>query len=147
LSPTSPTDLISLFMLGFLGTGHCIGMCGPLVVALPGQFDNWRAHLIYNLGRLATYSTVGGLLGLAGSGLSRIAIQQAASPMAWIARVQVGISIFSAAFLLLFGLTRLGLLREPRWMASAAPQRIPGYRSASGAYLTEKPFGGFWSWA
>jgi sulfite exporter TauE/SafE len=130
LSPTSPTDLISLFMLGFLGTGHCIGMCGPLVVALPGQFDNWRAHLIYNLGRLATYSTVGGLLGLAGSGLSRIAIQQAASPMAWIARVQVGISIFSAAFLLLFGLTRLGLLREPRWMASAAPQRIPGYRSA-----------------
>ncbi|WP_413815108.1 sulfite exporter TauE/SafE family protein, partial [Desulfosarcina sp.] len=32
---TTPIDMIALFMLGLLGTGHCIGMCGPLVVALP----------------------------------------------------------------------------------------------------------------
>ena len=126
----SNLDLISMFMLGLLGTGHCIGMCGPLVVALPGQFGSWSAHLIYNFGRILTYSLVGGILGMLGSGLVRLAEHQASSPMSWLARTQVGVSIFAAAFLLLFGLTRLGLLREPAWMAIATPQKIPGYRSA-----------------
>ncbi len=130
MTAASNVDLISMFMLGLLGTGHCIGMCGPLVVALPGQFGGWTAHLIYHLGRIGTYSLVGGILGMVGSVLTRIAEQQALSPMVWIARIQVSVSVFAAVFLLLFGLARLGLVREPAWMARATPQKVPGYRSA-----------------
>ncbi|WP_083456754.1 sulfite exporter TauE/SafE family protein [Desulfosarcina cetonica] len=42
---TTSMDFAALFMLGLLGTGHCIGMCGPLVVALPGQTGRLSAHL------------------------------------------------------------------------------------------------------
>ena len=98
MTPASNVDLVSMFMLGLLGTGHCIGMCGPLVVALPGQFGSWSAHLIYNLGRIATYSLVGGIMGMIGSGLTRLAEHQAVSPMTWIARTQVGGFPFCSCF-------------------------------------------------
>ena len=35
-------DIISMFLLGLFGTGHCIGMCGPLVLAIPGAIWFWR---------------------------------------------------------------------------------------------------------
>jgi sulfite exporter TauE/SafE len=122
-------DLISMFMLGLLGTGHCIGMCGPLVVALPGQFGGITAHLAYHLGRIVTYSLVGGIMGMAGGELARLAEHLAVSPTSLLARTQVAVSLVAAVFLLLFGLVRLGLLKEPLWLAIANPKMIPGYGS------------------
>ena len=59
-----------MFVSGFLGGfGHCIGMCGPVVAAhalnSPGR--RFLPHCLYNLGRITTYSMVGGLMGLTGS--------------------------------------------------------------------------------
>jgi uncharacterized protein len=125
---TVPIDMTALFMLGLLGTGHCIGMCGPLVVALPGQTGRWAAHLAYHAGRLITYGIIGSAMGAAGSGLIRLASVVGANPVVWISRVQVGISILAGLFLLFFGLSRLGFLAEPQWMAVAAPTRMPGWR-------------------
>lgn len=59
-----------MFSSGLLGGfGHCIGMCGPLVAAysIPLGREAWVPHLLYNSGRIMTYSILGGLVGLAGS--------------------------------------------------------------------------------
>jgi hypothetical protein len=125
---TTPIDTAALFMLGLLGTGHCIGMCGPLVVALPGQTGRLTAHLAYHAGRLITYGIIGSAMGAAGSGLIRLASAVGASPVQWVARMQVGIGFLAGLFLLFFGLSRLGLFAEPQWMAVAVPTRLPGWR-------------------
>ncbi len=115
-------------MLGLLGTGHCIGMCGPLVVALPGQTGRFSAHLAYHAGRLITYGVIGGSMGAAGGGLIGLSSAVGGNPMVWITRVQVGLSLLAGLFLLFFGLSRLGFVAEPRWLAIAVPNRMPGWR-------------------
>lgn len=51
------------------GFGHCIGMCGPIVAAfsLGEQDRGWVRHLLFNLGRVTTYTILGGFAGLSGS--------------------------------------------------------------------------------
>lgn len=59
-----------MFISGFLGGfGHCIGMCGPVVAAyaLNPAGNRYLPQLLYNFGRITTYSIIGGLLGLTGS--------------------------------------------------------------------------------
>lgn len=63
--------LISAFMLGLLGSGHCLGMCGGLMGALslaarPGQRGRWPLLLCYNLGRVLSYALAGLILGSLG---------------------------------------------------------------------------------
>ena len=123
----SSLDLYSLFLLGLLGTGHCIGMCGPLVLAIPTQTGRISAHLLYNLGRIATYAGVGAFMGGVGVGLSVLAGAAGGDPLAWIARIQVAFSMAASALLLFLGLFRLGILVEPDWMAVASPLKIPGF--------------------
>jgi sulfite exporter TauE/SafE len=124
----TPVDALALFMLGLMGSGHCIGMCGPLVVALPGQTGRFTAHLAYHAGRLMTYSIIGAVMGAAGSGLIHLAAAVGASPMVWMTRAQVSISLAAGVFLLLFGLCQVGLVAEPAWLAIAVPSRMPGWR-------------------
>jgi len=55
---------------GFLGGfGHCMGMCGPVVAAyaLHPARTSLLPQLLYNLGRITTYSIIGGIMGLTGS--------------------------------------------------------------------------------
>lgn len=49
-----------------LGSLHCVGMCGGIVMALPPQKS---AHALYHLGRLLGYLLIGTLAGLAGNWL------------------------------------------------------------------------------
>jgi uncharacterized protein len=121
----SGLDLYSMFLLGFLGTGHCIGMCGPLVIAFPAGHDRFAAHLFYHLGRIGTYTVVGGIMGGLGAGILKTATLSGGDPLVWVARLQVGISGLAALFLVGFGLFRIGLISEPSWMSSAFPERIP----------------------
>src|SRR5574340_348577 len=64
-------SLISVFLVGLLGGTHCVGMCGGIVGALslqmPANVPQWRFHLAYNLGRLASYAFAGVLVGAAGA--------------------------------------------------------------------------------
>lgn len=123
-------DWVSMFLLGLLGAGHCLGMCGPLVVALPGHYERWQAHWIYHGGRLITYTLVGAAMGGIGYGLIRLAALDPDTALIWVTRMQIGLSLVAALFLALLGLSRLGLLSEPAWMAVAGPQRVPGYGTA-----------------
>jgi sulfite exporter TauE/SafE len=118
----------SMFMLGIFGTGHCIGMCGPLVIAFPARSGKFGSHVYYHLGRIVTYMVIGSMMGGIGAGLAEIATETGGNYPVWIARIQIGVSFVAALFLLMFGLARLGIIREPGWMAMASPDKIPGYR-------------------
>ena len=121
-------DLISLLFLGLLGTGHCVGMCGPLVVAFPGRTGRFSPHVYYHFGRLVTYSGIGALMGSAGAGLVIISAATGGDHLQSMARVQVVLSLLAALFLLYFGLCQLGIFKQPRWMLLVSPNRVPGYR-------------------
>jgi sulfite exporter TauE/SafE len=65
-------QLLSAFILGLLGGGHCLGMCGGLMgaltLAIPAEQRSrrWRLLLVYNLGRIVSYACIGLLVGLLG---------------------------------------------------------------------------------
>jgi uncharacterized protein len=122
------SSLVPLFLLGFSGTGHCIGMCGPLVIAFPGKGGGIRAHLWYHAGRIATYTFVGILMGSVGLALAKIATLAGFDYLATLARIQLLFSLLAGVFLLIFGLGQLGILRQPEWLIISNPKMIPGYR-------------------
>lgn len=70
----------SAISLGLLSSLHCLGMCGPLVLAIPGQGDTkvqaTMTALEYNLGRITTYVLLGLFFGLLGQGLLMSQTQQ-----------------------------------------------------------------------
>jgi sulfite exporter TauE/SafE len=64
----------TLMISGFLGSlGHCLGMCGPLVImigvqrARSGRGNTWRVHLLYHSARITVYGVLGGIVGAIGS--------------------------------------------------------------------------------
>lgn len=59
-----------VFSTAFLGSGHCLGMCGPVVAALSlarGGGQGGLFHLLYHGGRLTTYTGIGITAGWVGS--------------------------------------------------------------------------------
>ncbi len=72
--------IITGFVLGFLTSFHCMGMCGPIAIALP-LYGNSRLQklfggILYNLGRTTTYIIFGFILGLFGQGLGALGFQR-----------------------------------------------------------------------
>ena len=111
-------DLFSAFIIGLLGSGHCIAMCGGITTMLTSALPtankysqqqipvneqtvatnikhNKKITLIfaYNLGRIASYSFIGAIVGYSGS----IAAKNIGVPLA-------GLRMFSAVFVILLGL-------------------------------------------
>ncbi len=77
-------------MFGFFGSPHCIGMCGPVALALPsGGYKigfAWMGRiLLYNVGRAVTYALMGAVLGLIGSSVAGFGFQN---------EVSIGVGIF-----------------------------------------------------
>ncbi|MBK7468737.1 MAG: sulfite exporter TauE/SafE family protein [Saprospiraceae bacterium] len=46
-------------VIGFLGSFHCIAMCGPLAMAMPLQENKNWSILFYNTGRVFSYTLLG----------------------------------------------------------------------------------------
>ncbi len=71
---------ISALLLGLAGNLHCLGMCGPIAMALPvhnrGTLYKFSGLTGYNAGRLVTYSILGLLFGLFGRGLAMAGLQR-----------------------------------------------------------------------
>jgi sulfite exporter TauE/SafE len=74
---------LAAITLGFLGSLHCVGMCGPISMALPvvkpGKWHRILAILVYNAGRISTYAFFGALFGMAGKLFVISGFQQALS--------------------------------------------------------------------
>ncbi|MTI12459.1 sulfite exporter TauE/SafE family protein [Sansalvadorimonas verongulae] len=70
---TDQLSLTAAFVLGFLGGGHCVGMCGGIMSALsigsgapPRSFKSMSILLGYNFGRIFSYTLIGFLMGWLG---------------------------------------------------------------------------------
>lgn len=110
-------DLLSAFIIGLLGSGHCIVMCGGitsmLTSALPAANSQYSSHIIpvnnqsnfsvnysktvlvicYNVGRIVSYSFIGAIVGFTGA----IAAKNLGAPL-------VALRLISAIFMILLGL-------------------------------------------
>lgn len=90
------------FFIGLFGSVHCIGMCGPLAFAIPTFHTRWwlivADKLLYNSGRIITYSLLGLLIGLIGKQL-------------WLLGLQQGVSILTGILVIMAAITRLLKIR------------------------------------
>jgi len=68
-------NIITIISIAFLGSfGHCIGMCGGIVLAYStikieptsSKVSKTFAHLLYNFGRVLTYTILGVMFGALG---------------------------------------------------------------------------------
>jgi len=110
----TPREFSLVLSLGLARGLHCLGMCGPIVLAyglpLP-KGRRLRAHLSYHAGRILTYVLLGALAGAAGGALGLL------GRMAGLA---TGARIFAGAAMILAGLLMAG------WFPSNGLARIGG---------------------
>ena len=93
--------MLEVFILGLVGSLHCAGMCGPIAFSLPrgkGQMTFLIGRILYNSGRIVTYSILGGLVAMIGVGARFFQVQQA-------------LSIALGLILLIWGVRELGLIK------------------------------------
>lgn len=68
------------FVLGFVGSLHCAGMCGPLAISLPPTGRSaagfLAGRLAYNLGRIITYCFIGLIFGFIGRSFVLAGVQR-----------------------------------------------------------------------
>lgn len=57
---------VAAFIMGFVGSLHCVGMCGPLAMLIRGRGNAIVNRLAYNSGRILTYACMGIVVGFAG---------------------------------------------------------------------------------
>ena len=123
-------ELILVFVTGLTGSLHCLGMCGPLMVAYSLQQKAgrtaatsavpWSAgfihHLLFHLGRITTY----GLLGSFGAWLV-----QAGGLWESILSVRTFATLAGGVVMVLLGLVLLKVMPIPFTTLSASRQNRP----------------------
>ncbi|MBI4495839.1 MAG: sulfite exporter TauE/SafE family protein [Deltaproteobacteria bacterium] len=109
-------EFLPPFLIGFVGSLHCLGMCGPLVLAyslnLPGSrgegFSVWRRgflhHLAFHSGRILTY----GFLGAAAAGVGSLIGFPGA-----LLNLRGGVTLAGGCLMVLLGLVLLKILPLP----------------------------------
>ncbi len=106
--------LLAAFLVGFLGSMHCVGMCGGLVTTLSMSRPNiwWAGLMAYQAGRIITYTLLGLLAGILGLVLLQLA---------WFTHIQQGLTLIAGTLMILFGLTLAG------WLPDILAQRLNGF--------------------
>lgn len=137
--------LLSALVLGLLGGGHCLGMCGGLMAALtmaiPAEQRSRRLQLLiaYNLGRILSYAAAGLLIGLAGWAVAN-------SPGAMALRVAAALLLICMGLYLAgwwSGLTRIEALGRGLWRhIQPLASRLMPVASVPKALL----LGALWGW-
>ena len=83
------------FITGLAGSFHCVGMCGPIALALPvgnrSSLEVALSRILYNLGRIVTYSALGASFGYFGKTIYIAGYQQQLS-------ILVGVFILLSIF-------------------------------------------------
>lgn len=106
------TSILGGLAVGILGSFHCIGMCGPLALALPvhkmSELNKKLSIGLYNLGRMLTYTIIGILLGWFGSQFELWGLQKALS---------IGAGILVILFLIL------------RYTSIRLPLKVPAFQN------------------
>lgn len=91
------------FLLGLMGSVHCLGMCGPIALALPvGRLNTSGkivAALAHQAGRIFTYGLLGLIFGVVGKGFAMAGFQQ------WVSIVMGSLMVALALWPALHGKT------------------------------------------
>ncbi|KDE38541.1 Heavy-metal-associated domain (N-terminus) and membrane-bounded cytochrome biogenesis cycZ-like domain, possible membrane copper tolerance protein [Nitrincola lacisaponensis] len=141
---TEPLLFTTALLIGLLGSTHCIGMCGGIAASVGlstrqnGQ-SAWLILLGYNLGRIASYTLAGALLGIAGAlvatGITGVLLQT----LAGLLLIAMGLYVGQWWF----GITRLESLGGHLWRhLQPVAARILPVRSPTQAVL----LGIVWGW-
>ncbi len=145
----SQLDPVAALLIGFLGAGHCIAMCGGVAaafsMAIPPTQRRWQwlYLLSYNAGRIISYALAGALVGGVFASLADISLGK--QGLLWL-RLLAGIMMVLLGLYLarwwsgLLALERLGngLWRHIKPLAGRfVPFRHP---------LAALPFGMIWGW-
>ncbi|OOM75526.1 copper-exporting P-type ATPase A [Clostridium puniceum] len=96
-----------LFVVGMLTSIHCVGMCGGImltqsvsknniVIEKQNEVKNLMPAILYNAGRVTSYTIIGGIVGALGSVLSLSL------------NVKAGLQIFAGLFMVIMGLNMSG---------------------------------------
>ncbi|MDX2305901.1 MAG: sulfite exporter TauE/SafE family protein [Microscillaceae bacterium] len=131
-------------LIGFLGGLHCVAMCGPLVLILSrssGGIQSWNVllnALIYNAGRILTYSFLGLIVGLSGRGLVLVSSQQ------WLS-LGIGLLILGSFFLSAKLRNYLNVLRYSHHLSLQFRRkfRLYGKKHGGSTQLIQGVFHGF----
>lgn len=141
------TDWVAAFLIGLLGAGHCMGMCGGIASLMNlGQVSTkrqWLNPLFYNIGRLSSYALIGAIIGGSISTIS--SYSGINSPLNWL-------RLLSAVFMLLLalyigqwwnGLIWIEKLGQSLWkhIAPFGQKLLPIKRP-----IYAIPFGFIWGW-
>lgn len=123
--------VIPPLLLGLAASLHCVGMCGPLLLALPldaaGKWEVMRQMLIYHGGRILAYAALGLIFGLLGKGIALAGFQKSLS-------IGAGVFMLATAF--------------ATWRFEQMVAALPGFgvftgkvKSAIGRLLKQNPSG------
>lgn len=100
-------SLITGLSIGFLGSFHCLGMCGPIALSLPLHtqtgFRKYASIGLYNIGRAITYAALGFIFGLLGHQFRLWGLQQI-------------LSIAAGTLILLFLFSRFSITSRIGWL-------------------------------
>jgi len=118
-SPEGDVGLLVFFAIGVLGGAHCLGMCGPLVALYANRLGSEadrvrpvdvRQHLLFNAGRTASYTVLGGVMGALGAALfDAAAVAAVATDVRAVTGILVGgFIVFTGASYLVRGSVRAG---------------------------------------
>lgn len=116
--------------LGLVSNFHCLGMCGPIALAIPVKSNTFSSRLgsilLYNLGRISTYALIGGIFGFFGKGLFLMGIQQQVS-------IVIGALIVVSAILILAN-------RKVDLFSKIIPSKFVVLKSKMQKYLRQKGY-------
>lgn len=87
--------LYSALFFGLVSSLHCIGMCGPIAMMLPVDKNNSAKKviqiMIYHMGRLTSYASLGLIFGILGKGFYMAGIQQQLSIVVGLLMITIAI--------------------------------------------------------
>jgi len=125
--------LVSGFVLGLMGSFHCVGMCGPIALSLPLRGNNLAQKLsggiLYNLGRTVTYGIMGAFFGLIGQGFQLVGFQR------WVSIVMGAFMIIAILMPFVFKNIKLGSVDFFTGKLRKAIQKLFQKRSLSGLFF------------
>lgn len=138
-------DWIGAFLIGLIGAGHCMGMCGGIASMLTiGQTQPSKViPLFYNFGRLASYAFIGAIVGGAVASISEISALNNA--LTWLRLTAAVFMVLLACYIGRWwqGLLAVEKLGQTLWrFISPAGKSLLPLKSPIHAI----PFGFIWGW-
>ena len=144
-TPKMTPDWLGAFLIGIIGAGHCMGMCGGIASLLSSNAPSQSVlvPIFYNLGRLISYGVIGAIVGGAISTVAEFS--QVNQSLTWLRLIAALFMILLACYIGKWwhGLVYIERLGQKLWKRIApAGQSLLPLKSP----LYALPFGLVWGW-